>query len=241
MTSHLPAALLFDMDDTILTDGVNMDRCWQATFAELAEHLAHLNVTEVLAAIRAQARWYWSDRDRHRIGRLDLLATRCEIYSVALERLGVPDSAALARLLAETYTRQAEQAITFREGAQEALAHIRAAGVRMALVTNGAAAPQRRKIERFELAQYFDAILIEGELGFGKPEPQIYQHALKLLEVRPEHSWMVGDQLEWEVAVPQSLGIRGIWVDAFGTGLPETSTVKPYRVIRSLTELLIPD
>lgn len=239
MTSHLPVAVLFDMDDTILTDGVNMDRCWQATFHELTTQLAHLDVAEVLAAIRAQARWFWSDAERHRVGRLDLLAARHQIYAHALEGLGIND-ATLARLLAETYTHQAEQAITIRESALETLTHIREAGVRMALVTNGAAAPQRRKIERFGLASYFDAILIEGELGYGKPDPRVYQHALTLLDARPEQTWMIGDQLEWEVAVPQTLGIRGIWVDAFGTGLPETSIVKPDRVIHLLSELLTP-
>ncbi len=43
MTAHLPPALLFDMDDTILTDSVNGDRCWQAAFEELAERTRHLH------------------------------------------------------------------------------------------------------------------------------------------------------------------------------------------------------
>jgi putative hydrolase of the HAD superfamily len=49
---------------------------------------------------------------------------------------------------------------------------------------------------------------------------------------------MVGDNLEWEVAAPQKLGIAGIWVDSSGAGLPRSSTVRPDRIIRSLTELL---
>jgi putative hydrolase of the HAD superfamily len=49
---------------------------------------------------------------------------------------------------------------------------------------------------------------------------------------------MIGDNLEWEIEVPQRLGIYAIWMDAHGEGLPAKSTVKPDRIIRSLTELL---
>jgi putative hydrolase of the HAD superfamily len=49
---------------------------------------------------------------------------------------------------------------------------------------------------------------------------------------------MIGDNLEWEVEVPQRLGIYAIWMDALGEGLPAHSTVTPDRIIRSLTELL---
>src|SRR5437763_897412 len=55
---------------------------------------------------------------------------------------------------------------------------------------------------------------------------------------RAPETWMIGDNLEWEVEVPQRLGIYAIWMDAHGEGLPPGSTVKPDRIIRSLSELL---
>jgi putative hydrolase of the HAD superfamily len=57
--------------------------------------------------------------------------------------------------------------------------------------------------------------------------------------VRPDEAWMIGDHLEWEVAAPQRLGIVGIWVDVLGEGLPDSSTVRPDRIIRKLSELLV--
>jgi putative hydrolase of the HAD superfamily len=58
------------------------------------------------------------------------------------------------------------------------------------------------------------------------------------LGVAAGDTWMIGDNLEWEVEVPQRLGIFAIWMDAHGDGLPQGSTIKPDRIIRSLTELL---
>jgi putative hydrolase of the HAD superfamily len=122
--------------------------------------------------------------------------------------------------------------------ALDILARLRARGIRLALVTNGNAAYQRMKIERFGLAGCFDYILIEGEFGVGKPEPQVYQAALRVLDCRPAAAWMVGDDLYNDVASPQQLGMAGIWVDARGVGLSPDAPAKPDRIIRSIRELV---
>jgi putative hydrolase of the HAD superfamily len=48
---------------------------------------------------------------------------------------------------------------------------------------------------------------------------------------------MVGDNLEWDVAGPQRLGLSGVWIDRRGTGLPGDTTVRPDRIIGDLGEL----
>jgi putative hydrolase of the HAD superfamily len=110
--------------------------------------------------------------------------------------------------------------------------------VRLALLTNGGADWQRAKIAKFDLARHFDCILIEGECGFGKPDERIYRLALGALEAEPADAWMVGDNLEWDVAAAQRAGLRGIWIDPFGKGLPPTTTVRPDRVITRIADLL---
>ncbi len=93
-------------------------------------------------------------------------------------------------------------------GAHEAIDALKALGVKLALVTNGAADTQRAKVERFELAHRFDHIQIEGEHGFGKPEERAYLHAMEALGVTARDTWMIGDNLEWEVvsaAAPRHL------------------------------------
>ena len=47
------------------------------------------------------------------------------------------------------------------------LTELRRRGIPLALVTNGDATQQRDKIERHDLARFFDAILVEGEFGVG--------------------------------------------------------------------------
>lgn len=123
-------------------------------------------------------------------------------------------------------------------GAIDALRRLRDRGVALALLTNGDTQGQRNKIERFGLAPFFNDILVEGELGYGKPDLRVYSRALSSLEVEPGETWMVGDNLEWDVSAPQKLGIAGIWVDYAGTGLPPATDVVPDRIMRSISELV---
>ena len=103
---------------------------------------------------------------------------------------------------------------------------LRARGVPLAMVTNGDASHQRRKIDRHDLERFFDVIVVEGEMGVGKPEEVVYRYALSKLGVKAEEAWMVGDNLEWDVLAPQRLGLRGVWVDAPGQGLPKACSVR---------------
>ncbi len=48
---------------------------------------------------------------------------------------------------------------------------------------------------------------------------------------------MVGDHLEFDVAGPQRLGLRGAWLDRPGAGVPAGVAVRPDRIVRGLDEL----
>jgi putative hydrolase of the HAD superfamily len=80
-------------------------------------------------------------------------------------------------------------------------------------------------------------MFIEGEVGFGKPDERVYRLALETLDVGPKDAWMVGDNLEWDVAQPQRLGIFAIWIDGKGSGHRKLDSIRPDRTIRRLSEL----
>ncbi len=75
-------------------------------------------------------------------------------------------------------------------------------------------------------------------MASASPKKRAYLHAMQTLGVTAPETWMIGDNLEWEVEAPQRLGIYAIWLDATGQGLRRKRPVKPDRIIRSLTELL---
>jgi putative hydrolase of the HAD superfamily len=238
----LPKAILFDLDDTLISAYNRPDLAWFAIASEFAGDLHPCSPDQIAVAINLSADHFWADAERHRVARLQLIDARTTIIADAfatLARAGHetpgPD---VTRRMAARYNAYREEQMFLFDGAHHVVDTFRARGVRLALITNGAAAPQRAKVVRFELTHRFDHIQIEGEHGFGKPEERAYRHALAALGVEPSDTWMVGDNLEWEVIAPQRLGIHAIWHDVVGEGVPAGSPARPDRVIRSLMELL---
>lgn len=239
MADALPTALLLDLDDTILSDSADAALHWERVCALHASDIAPHTPAELVDAINAYRAWYWSDPERHRTGRMDLLTARTHTVTEALHSLGVTGdhAATLARDIGQKYSDLREASLEPLPGALEAVDTLRERGQRLALLTNGAALVQRRKIERYDLARHFELILIEGEFGCGKPDPRVYQHALDALALEPERVWMVGDNLEWDVLAPQRLGIAGVWVNPAGRPLPDGVTGRPFRVVSALADL----
>jgi len=237
--NQLPLVLLIDLDDTIIDDSGNpatVERLWRAACDEPAV-LAGLDPDALYQTIERYRTWYWADPERARVGRADLRAAGAHFVDQALRTLGVADPG-FARRISDDYRDRRDAALCLLPGALAALQAFVARGCRLAMVTNGAASHQRAKIARFGLDQYFAHIQIEGEFGVGKPAPEVYWHALTQLGARPADAWMVGDNLEADVAAPQRLGIRGIWVDRYDDGLLPECGVHPDRVITALDQLL---
>ncbi len=229
-------ALLVDLDDTLLDYTGGVEECWLEACAALAAP-AGVDPARLVAAIARTRRWFWSDPERHRRERVDMPGAWRKITAHALTDIGPPDGA-LAAAIAQDFAARRWERMELFPGVREALDRLRQRGVALALVTNGDRSHQRRKVEQYDLARFFDVILIEGEFGVGKPDESVYRHVLESLDARPSEAWMVGDNLEWDVAAPQRLGLRGAWVDAPGRGVPEASPTRPDLIIRSFTEIL---
>jgi len=238
----LPRAILFDLDDTILVAFGPAQSQWRRTIAAFAGRLGALEASAVALAIQSASTELWADPSRHKYWRHRIDEARRRIVANAFTELAasghpVPPQG-VGDALADAYNALHDEELAMFPDAHETLDRLKEMGVKLALITNGAAEPQRAKVVRFALEHRFDHIQIEGEHGFGKPEERAYTHAMEVLGVAPHETWMVGDNLEWEVVGPQRLGIHAIWHDGYGLGLPPGSPIKPDRIIRRLSELL---
>ena len=243
MMRPLPPAILFDMDDTILAVSGSARVVWTRIAEEFAAALAPLSPAEIVTAIEIQSQRLWSDTAWNREWRVRVAEARRHVVASAFALLRAAEKTVPAPvvgdLMADRFTLNRDNELSVFPGAHETLDHLKRLGVRLALITNGAAEPQRAKVIRFALAERFDHVQIEGEHGFGKPEKRAYTHAMEALGVGPHETWMVGDNLEWGIAAPQRLGIYAIWYDGYSAGLPPGCQVQPDRIIRALPELLL--
>lgn len=238
--ASLPKGILFDLDDTILVYERRRDVLRRIALKHFPEDNAALAI-EVADAIDAASDRFWGDPKLNQDYRMRKPEARLRIITGTLAALeaqqAIPQSAEFRERLASDYDQERESSIHISTSALAALLLLRARGISTAIVTNGGAELQRGKIERFGIAGLFDHIQIEGEVGFGKPDERAYATATAALKLSYPQCWMVGDNLHWEVAAAQDLGMKGIWFDHFREGLPTASTVRPDKIIQCLTEL----
>ena len=233
----LPPAILFDLDDTLISAHTHPRETWKHAIETLPDRPEHMDPELTSAAIHKAAKLFLSDPVRHKTGRLYILSARRGIIGRAFEDVGAFEDTVLEALGAH-FTELRRQQTALYPDAVETLEGLRDRGIRLGLITNGNKTEQRAKIERFDLAKHFDHIQIEGEMGFGKPDDEAYAHALKSLGHDVSDTWIIGDNLDWEVIVPQRLGFYSIWRDPVGAGLPADTTAKPDRILTRLAELV---
>jgi len=226
--------MLFDLDDTILRFNAGQPNFWQrALESSLPERDDH---QALLASIDSASNEFWGVPRRAFWGRQNMQEARRLIARAVLSEHGV--GAEMCQRIADEMTELKESQVRPFDGALEALRLLRARGHRLGLLTNGSAAFQRKKLSRFALEPLFERVLIEGEFGYGKPDDRVFRMALEHFGVAPDQVWMIGDNLEADIAPAQRNGIEGVWHDAHGSGLPERPPVVPDRVIARIAELL---
>jgi HAD superfamily hydrolase (TIGR01549 family) len=57
---------------------------------------------------------------------------------------------------------------------------------------------------------------------FSKPDPRYYQEILSVIDAKPESTWMVGDDVERDIAPANALGLKTWWITNEGD-TPEQS------------------
>ncbi|MFD4433679.1 HAD family hydrolase [Nocardia sp. NPDC058497] len=162
--SARPAAVLWDMDGTLL----DSEKLWDIAVRELArEHGREL-----------------TDEIRHAlIGASGPNALRMLFDGIGVE--ATPQVIAEAGdFLERRVTELMLGPIPWRPGAKDALAMVRAEGLRCALVTN-----TKRSLTEYGLdtlgRDFFDTSVCGDEVPHGKPDPAIYRKAADLLGLDP--------------------------------------------------------
>jgi putative hydrolase of the HAD superfamily len=230
-----PKAIFFDLDGTILDWQTGMEDTWLASIQRHND--GSYDSLEMLAHVRKSRDWLWEDPERAYLGRMDLTEASRLVVRHAFEGAGLTN-VEIANSIGEYYRAQRRELIMPYPGAIETVAAFQKRGVQLALLTNGEAENQRGSVEKLQLESYFDCIVIEGEMGFCKPDERVFRIALEATGSTPETAWMVGDSLSADIAPAVELGLHAVWVDEAGNGLPDDAPTRPDRIVRLISELV---
>lgn len=252
-------AVVFDLDDTLIWDerlsrralaetaglgaarsGADAERLAAAAKSaadELWRAHAPVQRCEELGVVAFEGMWgrFHGEEDYLRHLREWVPFFRTEVWRRALAVEGRVDED-LASELGALFARRRRELQDPLPDAEEILHQLRAAGLRLGLLTNGAPDLQHEKIEASGLGLFFDEAVVSGEIGTGKPEPDIFHHLLERLGTAPHESLMVGNSLVRDIAGGKRAGMPTCWLALEGEDEP-VGSVEPDYTIRSLAEV----
>ena len=139
-----------------------------------------------------------------------------EVLDRLLERAGAPPASPFAA--AELFERFAEaDAWRVYDDVVPALERLRAAGLRLAVISNW---DERlpRLLDALGLASRFDAVVYSSAVGVEKPHPGIFAAAAERLGLPPERLAHVGDRRLEDLEGARAAGWRALLLDRGGGG-----------------------
>lgn len=119
------------------------------------------------------------------------------------------------------------------DDADELLARLRPR-TKLAIITNGVSGLQRKKLNGSGLLHWFDVVAVSGEVGVGKPEKEIFEWVTTQLDVPRGRCAMIGDNPDRDIQGGINAGMATAWIDR---GLRQPG-VKADIDVRTLGELL---
>ncbi len=88
-------ALFFDLDDTLVAYDAVSTISWQQACACLPTEICAVSTERVSETVQKHSRIYWSDEQRARDGRQDMISARRALVRAAFDELGLPSHEAM--------------------------------------------------------------------------------------------------------------------------------------------------
>ncbi|QUW22619.1 YjjG family noncanonical pyrimidine nucleotidase [Sporosarcina sp. Marseille-Q4063] len=218
--------ILFDVDDTLFDFGKSEKQALHKTFTEFGlptglfdYEVAYQEISKVL----------WGDLENGLITITDLGIER-------FKRLFLSHELEInAEAFSSAYLKHLGNKTHLVQGAVELCENL--SGYRMAIITNGFTDVQKSRIEGSPLCNLFEHIIISEEVGFQKPEKEIFDHAFSKLQIKDkEKVLIVGDSLTSDIRGGMNYGIDTCWFNPHGK---ETKLgIEPTYEIQELKDLL---
>lgn len=104
----------------------------------------------------------------------------------------------------------------------ELLDEMRQAGLKLTLVSNTSPVSYLI-IDRLELRERFDAVVFSCDTGYLKPDPRIFQTALRLTSAEPKETVIVGDKIRTDILGGKILGFKSILIESRARTITENN------------------
>jgi putative hydrolase of the HAD superfamily len=188
-------AVVFDLDGTLLNRDASVKLFIVKQYERLNKWVNHVPIDKYITRfIELDNRGYvWKDK----------------VYRQLVDEFNITDLT--WEELLQDYISQFQDSCVPFPNLISMLETLREKNIVLGMITNGKGQFQMDNIRALGIEDYFDTILISEWEGIKKPNPEIFQKALRQLNVSANESMYVGDHPENDVKGAKNIGILGVW------------------------------
>lgn len=143
-----------------------------------------------------------------------------KVFDVFLNKsIGYVDNKFLAAGIV-AYRRSREANLLAYPNVNRTLVNLTKLGIKLAVVSDAPSREAWMRIYYLNLYHFFDAVITFDDSGERKPSSKPFEMALKILNLEPQDSLMIGDWPERDVVGAKQIGMRtafAVYGDTFGT------------------------
>lgn len=218
--------ILFDVDDTLLDFDISEKKALHKTFTEFGYPAG---LSDYRVSYKEISKILWSNLEQGSITLSELAIERFKRLFLRHE-LDI-DADIFSRVYLEYLGRETH----IVQGAVELCENLE--DYRLAIITNGFAAVQTARIENSPLRNTFEHIIMSEEVGFHKPDKEIFDYAFSELQITDkEKVLIVGDSLTSDIQGGINYSIDTCWFNPYFKG--NDIGIKPTYEIQELMDLL---
>ncbi|WP_249684774.1 YjjG family noncanonical pyrimidine nucleotidase [Flavobacterium sp. CYK-55] len=196
--------IFFDLDHTLWDFDTNSEKAFEVIFQDLFPEL-NINAFLMHYIPINQACWklYQVDKITHE-------TLRYERLKQSFDALKLPVTDAQIDYISEAYIALLPEFNHLFEHTHETLGYLQQR-YDLHIITNGFAEVQFKKMTRSHLSPYFKTITNSEQAGAKKPNPIIFEHALKVAKADKQQSIMVGDSIEADILGALDFGMQAVF------------------------------
>jgi putative hydrolase of the HAD superfamily len=202
--------IFFDLDHTLWDFEKNSETVIESMLVTYdVERLYNITSADFIKKYKKINKKLWHLYSHKKITKEELRSTR---FTKTLDRLGAKNEE-LGLLLEKEYIAKSPYQTHLLEGANEILDYLQPK-YELHVLTNGFKEVQHIKLHESGIKKHFNNIFISEEMGFQKPDKEIFDAAQKVAKVNAEECIMIGDSFENDIQGALKAGWKAVYLSS---------------------------
>jgi len=173
----------------------------------------------------------WWNSEKARTGEVWTESSWVKMLQKMASNLAIQNTASIAKQLREHWLLEVD--IRAYDDAVPTLNELKSAGFKLIVISNVSSSQNLKTyLRKAGIPNCFDAIIASGDVGYEKPNPEIFRKALRILNIPASYVLHVGDKYEEDYLGASNTCLKSLLIDR-----KEAHKDKQCPKIKTLTEL----